>query len=329
MLKILTILYSLIISSRNFLYNKKILASYKASIPIICVGNATVGGNGKSPIVIKIAQDLKAKGYQPVILSRGYGGKVAGPYILKNHDLPSSVGDEPVMLSRATGCPVVISRKRVAGAKLIESEVLGNIIIMDDGYQHRSLERNLNILCFDVSSEEAITLATNETLLPVGRLRERLSAAIQRCHLVILNSRKNEFSTLDQTKLCKLFAKLPIYETRLVTQGLINLASTEKQSISTGKVVLVSSIAKPEGFKETVLSNGFQVAKTFFYPDHYELTDREIKLVRQDFPDLPIICTSKDAVKIQGKSLDANIWELKTELQFKESSPDWITYCVA
>ncbi len=327
MLKILSFLYLIIIKIRNYAFDIGLFSSYQSKFPIICVGNATAGGNGKTPVVIKIVQDLLLLGYRPVVLSRGYGGKISGPHLLTTTDTPNDVGDEPVLIFEETNCPIVVARKRVAGCQLIENLQLGNIIVMDDGYQHRQLIRDLNILCFDISQQSQIEIVTNGLLLPAGRLREPLPDALRRCQMVILNSRKNKFSNLNLITFNKLFESLPVYQTKLRSSNLSPLLPPKdliNLELTPRKVILLSAIAKPEGFLESIEYLGFQVVDKVFYPDHFQFTLQEINKIRKEHPELPILCTAKDAVKIRRLTakLD-NFWVLKTELFFKNETPDW------
>ena len=165
------------------LYEKGTLKSYRSSIPVVCVGNIVSGGSGKSPVVQHLAKLLLSKGYRPVVLSRGYGGTECGPYVVSPDTFAEKVGDEALMHCRMldTKIPVVISRKRAAGARFIEQQKLGNIVLLDDGLQHYALDRVANILLLDVTDDVAVSRWHGGSLLPAGCMRETLAEALPRC----------------------------------------------------------------------------------------------------------------------------------------------------
>lgn len=161
-----SLLYGVASSVKNHLYDTGVLSQYTTSIPVICVGNITVGGSGKSPVVQMIVSKLLSQGKRPVILSRGYGGSERGPIEVKEEHLASAVGDEPLMHKKhfRQTVSVVVARKRAHGAQFIEEKSLGDIIVLDDGYQHRALNRAVNILLIDRSSKEKEHLWRKKTL---------------------------------------------------------------------------------------------------------------------------------------------------------------------
>src|SRR5262249_9157237 len=119
-------LYGAVTNFRNYLYDQEILPTYKSTLPVVSIGNVTAGGTGKTPLTLCIAERLKERGHSPVVLSRGYGGSRCGPWLVDlQKDTAATVGDEPLLLTRRLGVPVVISRERAAGARLIEERKLG------------------------------------------------------------------------------------------------------------------------------------------------------------------------------------------------------------
>lgn len=323
---LVSLLYGGVIGLRNLLYDFKVLPSYKVSLPVICVGNAVAGGSGKTPLVINIANKLIANGKRIAILSRGYGGSIKGPYRLNSGELSSEVGDEPLLIKELYDIEVIIARDRLAGAQYIEKEGMADVIIMDDGYQHRRLKRDLNILCFNIATKQSVKSFLGGRLLPFGRLRESLSAALKRADILVFNRRQSVENFLDLPEL-KFFDKnsLPSHTTSLRLDRLLAL-DNRSCLCAPADVILVSGIANPEGFQKTLTLNEFKTVKTYFYPDHYQYTEEDLKEIRSTHPNLAIICTEKDAIKINRLDIDlSNIYSAQVSLQYQAESPDWVS----
>src|SRR5476651_581149 len=154
-------------------------AQYRSSAKVVCIGNLTAGGAGKTPIAMEIARLLIARGARPVFLSRGYRGNREGPAFVAANDLATAVGDEPLLL--ASIAPVIISRNRAAGAKFAEKNGF-DVIIMDDGHQNFSLAKDLSIVVVD-----AETGFGNNRMLPAGPLREPVAQGLKRADAIVIN----------------------------------------------------------------------------------------------------------------------------------------------
>ena len=186
----LSYLFRGLTNARNGLYDRGVLRGYRSKLPIVSIGNVTVGGNGKTPLCQFLASDLIQRGMRPVILSRGYGGTVRGPYRVKTTDSSHLVGDEPLLLASASDVPVYVSKSRVVGVQRIEEEGTGNVVILDDGFQHRALARDFDIVSIFVGSDEGIHSFLRGTLLPVGRFRARTEKkALRRAQAIVLSER--------------------------------------------------------------------------------------------------------------------------------------------
>lgn len=227
----------LVTEVRNWLFDNKIFKTTKISLPVISVGNIHVGGTGKTPLVIFLALELKKKGYNPVVLSRGYKGRLRGPHIVVNSDSYTDVGDEPILIKRKAAVPVVIAKDRVKGAKFIQEKKLGDLVILDDGYQHRWLHRDLNIL-----------LLPSETgsLLPHGTLREDLR-----------NKSRADIVIEKPERVSYLHAKNP------------------SPSLILDPLTLVTGIANPERVKSSIEKLGFKVGEFITFPDHHPFSAEE------------------------------------------------------
>jgi len=174
-------IYRLIIALRYLLYKYNIKKTSKFKLPIIIVGNITVGGTGKTPLVIWLAEFLQKQGFQPGIVSRGYNSKATYPYEVKENSTAAEVGDEALLIKQRTKCPMVIAPNRVAAVqKLLETNNC-NIIISDDGLQHYALSRDLEIAVIDAKQRFG-----NGFCLPAGPLREPIKR-LQQVDLIIEN----------------------------------------------------------------------------------------------------------------------------------------------
>ncbi len=227
----------LVTEIRNWLFDSGVFRTTKISLPVVSVGNIHVGGTGKTPLVIFLALELKKKGYRPVVLSRGYKGRLAGPHIVDGNDSYTDVGDEPILIKRKAAVPVVISKDRVKGAKFIEEKDLGDLVILDDGFQHRWLYRDVNIL---------ILPSETGSLLPLGTLREDIKNR-SRADIIIDNPERVYY----------LHAKNPTPS--LVLQPL----------------TLVTGIANPSRVKSSIEKLGFKVGEFITFPDHHPFSIKE------------------------------------------------------
>lgn len=297
---LLSLLYRLIVSLRNRLYNYGLLPIYKNKLPVICVGNITVGGNGKTPLVIFLVKKYQSEGKKPVVLTRGYGGKIKGPYQIKDKDSFEDTGDEALLIKKNTRVEVIISADRVKGAKYIENNNLGDIIIMDDGFQHRRLARDENILCFDISSQTAVDKVASGKLLPYGRLREPIEVALERTDKIALNARAGKLDVSLAEQIINLIKKdLPVLKTFL------EFLKPEKifgeAQVLPEKWVSFSAIANSEGFQKSLISLGYKVKEHFDFSDHHKFSLSDIKKIQNKYPDYSLICTEKDAIKLEAE----------------------------
>ena len=279
---------------------KRILAdphqSAGITVPTIVVGNITVGGTGKTPLVGWLVEALITRGFKPGVVMRGHGGSAYRDLtLIEKGASPKRYGDEAVMLKNRYGCPVAVGRNRPAAATLLESSGV-DIVISDDGLQHYSLARDIEIVVLD--GERGIG---NGLLLPAGPLREGVSR-LEEVDWVIANRKKvglvEDESVMD-----------------LTVEGLVNLASgemvlPEQVRINNPDVNVVCGIGNPHRFLDTLSELGF-VVEHRIYKDHHEFYKEDLIFEN----DHPILCTEKDAPKIM--ELDAplkNIWFLKVSV---------------
>jgi tetraacyldisaccharide 4'-kinase len=302
-LRPLAALYGAITTVRNMLYDRGIARSFQSELPVISVGNVTVGGNGKTPLCLWLVERLRAVGYQPVIVSRGYGGTRRGPYRVKEGDSPLEVGDEPLLLAQRAGCPVYIARSRSAGAARVAADQAGDLIILDDGLQHRRLKRDVDIVSIFAGTEKAVTEFVAGALLPFGRFREARTAALRRASIVVISDRA--VSTGDATMGAvdpRLMALMPrhvkVFRAGLEFDKVLLLSNGEE--IAAQPVHALSAIANPEGFYSTLPAIGFTVLQKHSFRDHHAFTESEVRRLLERNPGTLFVCTEKDAVKLRG-----------------------------
>lgn len=289
-------LYRLATHCRHIAYKKGLLKTHRLPVPVWVVGNLTVGGTGKTPVVIAMVEWLKDQGLQPGVVSRGYGAaQKQFPYTVKTTDPAEQVGDEPLLIAQKTHCPVVIDPNRVRGGQsLVASGV--NIIVSDDGFQHHRLHRDCNILVVD-----GMRRYGNGHCLPLGPLREPVSA-LKRAHFILCNGTEGEDNeyTMD-LKPASLQRLVPSSQTTLDKHQPIHA---------------VAAIGHPERFFVLLEKLGYAIIPHVF-PDHHGLTRKDL-----DFGDTyPVIMTEKDAVKCKDfaqshwwmlpvtVALEDNFWE--------------------
>ena len=280
-------LYKIFIVIRQLIYKSGILPVNQVGVPVIVVGNITVGGAGKTPLVIWIANFLKQNGFNPGIVSRGYGGKASHwPQQVRTDSDPVMVGDEPVLIAKRTGCPVAASPDRCsAAAGLIEHKQC-NIIISDDGLQHYALGRNIEIAVID-----SIRRFGNKHCLPAGPLREPVSR-LKSVDMIVSNG-------------------IPLkgeHQMEYTVNSLISVKNEnidcEITSLRNKKIHAVAGIGYPERFFNLLKKHGLKIIEHPF-PDHHIFKPADIKFD----DDLAVVMTEKDAVKC-SKFADDNYWYL-------------------
>ena len=296
----LTGLFWLLVMLRRALYEFGILGSRRAAAPVIVVGNITVGGTGKTPVTIWLAQELRARGFSPGIVSRGYGGRKSSTSIRVGvASDPAVVGDEPVLLARLSGCPIVVDSDRFRAAEMLVADG-ADVIIADDGLQHYRLARTYEICVIDGARGLG-----NRRLLPAGPLRETI-ARLNEVDQVLLNGVLRrcvaELSTVEQDAL--------VFELVATEVSRLNGSLTQPIERFRGTTVHgVAAIGNPGRFFDLLRAHGMQVIEHAF-PDHAPIARRE--LVFGD--DFEILMTEKDAIKF-GRVVDDKLWSVPVALK--------------
>lgn len=296
LLKFCSLFYGIGSNFKNLLYEKKIIMPKKVNAKVISIGNLTTGGVGKTPVVAEIAKYYKQKSENVAIISRGYGGKLSNKNVNIISDgenifyTATMAGDEPVMLAEITKCPVLTCKSRYNAAKYAIEHFKSSIILLDDGFQHRKLHRDLDILLVDSKKKFG-----NENLLPAGPLREPVSSIKRADKIIIINkSSDNAEGIIPNGIVCSI---KPDYIYNIKTQEILKDES---------KIVAMSAIGQPQQFYD-FLSN-FEVVKTITFDDHHQYKISDFEKI-----DYKIVTTEKDAVKLKIFNKD-NIYALKLRL---------------
>lgn len=288
----IAILYSLVMKLRRWLYQFGILRIRYLKVPVVVVGNLTVGGTGKTPLVIHLANYLMNEGYQVGIVSRGYKGNYKEPFQQVYPESSfSEVGDEAVLLARNTRCKVVVSKKRVLGALFLQNQLGCNIILSDDGLQHYALGRQLEIMVIDGQRRFG-----NKWVLPAGPLREPMS----RLKFV------DFFITQGEAKPVEFSMQLKPCEWVNLKNPSLKFTKDVNR-----KFHAVAGIGNPDRFFNQLISMGFDIIKHPF-PDHHVFLKSEL-----DFgEDAVILMTEKDSVKCSS-FVDERYWYLPVEVSIE------------
>ncbi|OGS27722.1 MAG: tetraacyldisaccharide 4'-kinase [Elusimicrobia bacterium RIFOXYB2_FULL_48_7] len=332
---LLSVFYALIVSlNRNFcLKNRKILPGLT-----ICVGNITAGGTGKTPAVILLAKYIAGKRKKAAVLSRGYKRKTrlsgrAGrdPVVVSDGnnivEPIEAAGDEPFLMAKnLPGVPVVVCADRYAAGRLAVEKFAPDVLLMDDGFQHCRLFRDLDIVLID-----CLDPFGGNHLLPLGFLREPVSS-IGRAGIILLTNS----NLVPEAKLETIIRRIkkhnhgaPIFKALHKPAGLEKIATGEKIALARfngTKVTALSSIGRPESFEKTLGLLGMVVSRNIRYPDHHWYSESEV--IKLPASGLPVITTEKDAVRLE-KILKAGLqsglkghapemYVLKIELEIEE-----------
>jgi tetraacyldisaccharide 4'-kinase len=262
------------VQAKNGLYARGVLKARQLAGPVVSVGNISVGGSGKTPFVILLGGLLQERGIPFDVLSRGYGRKTQGVLAVDPNGSPRDFGDEPILMAKRLGCPVIVGEDRYRAGVFAEAKFGPQLHILDDGFQHRSLARDFDIVL--VTPEDA-----RDQLLPAGRLREPCSS-LERADAVVLAA-EADYSALKLDK---------------------KHMWRRRRSISVdapARPVVFCGIARPQNFIEQLQGAGIRPVATRFYRDHHSYTEddvRELAVLRATHHAGGFITTEKDAINL-------------------------------
>jgi tetraacyldisaccharide 4'-kinase len=274
-LNLLSAIYGGVVGVRNALYDRGVVRARRLQGPVVCVGNISTGGSGKTPFVILLGELLKARAIKFDVLSRGYGRRSQGTRLVDPAGLPQEFGDEPLLIARRLEVPVIVGEDRYEAGHFAESKFGPQLHLLDDGFQHRGLARDFDIVL--VTPQDA-----SDKLLPAGRLRESLSS-LHRADAVVLTSGASADS-------------FPL-EGKLVWRVRRGIAPKDIPP----KPVVFCGIARPQNFVLQLRTANVEPAAEAFYRDHHAYTEKDIhELIALKLKSEAggFVTTEKDAVNL-------------------------------
>ncbi|PJG83129.1 tetraacyldisaccharide 4'-kinase [Caviibacterium pharyngocola] len=296
-----SLLFYLIAALRRQLLQKGVISSYRAPVPVVIVGNLSVGGNGKTPVVVWLVRQLQQQGLNVGVISRGYGSRSeVYPRLVSAQDDPIQSGDEPLLIAKRTGAPVCISPNRREAVECLLSHHPCDVIISDDGLQHYKLQRDVEIVVMD--AERGLG---NGFVLPAGPLREGKSR-LACVDLIIANGREHPYASAVM---------------RLIPQYAINLLSGEKRLLSEFRgqaVTAVAGIGNPQRFFTMLRDLNIDPQETHAFSDHQHFDAASFAKFTQN---RPLFMTEKDAVKC-GEFAQRNWWYVPVDAEISGQSAE-------
>lgn len=288
--------FALAVWIRNKLYDRGVFKIYRLSKPVVSIGNISVGGTGKTPFLITLGSLLKERGIQFDVLSRGYGRKSKGALVVDPEGSPDQFGDEPLLITRKLGVSVIVGADRYQAGLLAEERFpQSKLHLLDDGFQHRRLHRDFDIVLVQPAD-------LRDSLLPFGRLREGLSA-LHRTDAVVTSPETNFSPRYRYLK--------PVWRARRNIQFIVPMS----------RVVAFCGIARPQQFFASLKKLGMELADTIAFPDHHRYTQRDIDRLlgaKTQSQAQGFITTEKDAINLgplisQLRAFEAAGLELELE----------------
>jgi len=317
-------LYQAAVALRQRGYQRAVFSSRKLPVPVISVGNLTVGGTGKTPTTLFLARALHAQGMKVAVLSRGYKGSASATVNVVSDGSqvilrPEQSGDEPFLLAQhLPGIPVLTGKDRGrAGAYAID-RFSADMLILDDGFQHLSLHREVDIVCLDGQRPFG-----NGWMLPRGPLREG-PWALSRAHLALiteapLGAKQNRSELASQVHIYH--PSLPLFYGYYVPDTLITLSGQKTcapADLEGKRVIALAGVARPRSFLRLLLLLGAEVVETVFYSDHYQYRCEDLTWRSKN---ALVVTTEKDAVKLRALGVsEPEIWVLPVRLQVEQES---------
>jgi tetraacyldisaccharide 4'-kinase len=277
----LTGLYGFVTALRNTLFDRGVLSSRRLEQPVVSVGNLSAGGSGKTPFVIALGELLKARGIRFDVLSRGYGRKTHGVLVVEADGAAADFGDEPLLIARRLDIPVIVGESRYDAGQLAEQKFQSQLHILDDGFQHRSLARDFDIV---LMTERDLS----DRLLPLGRMREPLSSLARADAVVLPRGLAVESSILRQKQVWRI-------ERELLLKN------------PPSRPVVFCGIARPEQFFAQVRAAGITPAAEITFRDHHAYSLHDIQALiraRRDSQADGFLTTEKDAINLGANQHD-------------------------
>lgn len=279
----LSVIFGVGVAARNALYDRGIFKIHKLVRPVVSIGNISVGGSGKTPFVIALGELLRQRGIEFDVLSRGYGRSSTGIAVVDPNGSPAQFGDEPLLIARKLRVPVIVGADRYQAGLLAEKKFSSKLHLLDDGFQHRRLHREFDIVLLPAEDQRG-------TLLPMGRLREPLSALARADAVVLSDSAEKPLNAKSVWR-----------------------ARRQIELSADGRVIAFCGIARPQQFFDALKAAHQQIAGPLTFGDHHRYVQRDIdrllSLKKQTGAD-GFITTEKDAINLGA--LSAQLQPLRT-----------------
>ncbi|MED5433824.1 MAG: tetraacyldisaccharide 4'-kinase [Candidatus Neomarinimicrobiota bacterium] len=323
----ITLFYWGVIYWRNLFYNLNFFVSRKIPTKVISVGNITAGGTGKTPAVIYLSQLFQRKNYKVAVLSRGYGRKTAGTQLVTDGNNKvndwRNFGDEPTLISQKLNkIPIVVDQNRYRGAMYLIEKFSPDLIIMDDAFQHRSIERDLDLVLLNSQAGQS-----DYRLIPHGLLREPFSHIKRADAIIFTKSNLNEPSQKIVSRAKK--TNLPIFNSSITHNKFLNINSEAFKPENKPRAVAVSGIADPKSFYKSLDKTNIKLVSKIAYVDHHEFKQSDIDRLKKALIDNSaeiIVTTEKDMIRLANLDLgEINIYSLSIDFQLDEPGEKYIT----
>ena len=325
-------LYSLVTRARNRLYDGHWLRITRLPVPVASIGNITVGGTGKTPIVIHLAKRLLEAGIRPLVLSRGYGSDGSGTRIVSDGAAvlldAAEGGDEPVLIARSLpGVPVVVDPDRVRGGLAAVRRFNPGIVLLDDGYQHRRLARDLDIVLLD-----AVEPFGHYSVLPSGLLREPFRGLARAGLFIVTHAPASEPLGTLTSVVRRYNPSAPIVRAWHVPEGLMSVGPAANapaprialDGLRCAPVYAFCGIANPQGFLATIREVGARLVGARAFADHHPYTPGEIAALARDAAEAGasfVLTTEKDAVRLTAPPGDLPLLALRIRMRIEPEEP--------
>lgn len=289
---------------RNLFYTFGFFVSRKLPTKVISIGNITTGGTGKTPAVIYLANILIKRGKRVAVLSRGYGRKTAGTQLVTDGNTPvldwRNFGDEPTLISKAlSGVPVVVDEKRHRGGMFLVDRFNPDVIIMDDAFQHRAIERDVDIVLINSQDQRS-----DHKLLPYGFLREPW-IHLKRAHAIIF-TKTNLMKPAPFLRSMARKSRVPRFRSVLLCGPLVSPEGEYKEILKENSALALSAVGDHGGFMRTLNSAGLNVVEELVFRDHHDYTQEDVELTQKHLLKSGaeyVVTTEKDMVKLDQLDL--------------------------
>lgn len=326
--------YGAAVLGRRGLYAAGVLRKKKLRAKVVCIGNLTTGGTGKTPAVLLAANTLRQRGHNVAVLSRGYGRTASGKdvtVLLDGRDADwRTCGDEPWMIHQSLvgqNVPVLVCKDRVKSGEIAVEMYDSRVIILDDGFQHLRLHRDLDIVLINARNPFG-----GGRLLPLGDLREPVSA-LRRAHMVVITHADrvtaSELAEL-RAEIERLHPKVDVLESSHKADHLLDVRTEKKLTLNHLKdkaVTALSGLGDPLSFETSLEDLGARLAQKWRYPDHHVYTPRDLRALQELRGDLPLVTTLKDFTRLPPdwrELLTGDVWVLGIKLDILKGKNTWI-----